>query len=74
MAYKVIVRENWCKGCYICISLCPKNVFEKAGLIDDRGIIVSKAVRPEDCIWLSPLKKRMSKPLRKGADICQRKK
>ncbi|HPE29525.1 MAG TPA: 4Fe-4S binding protein [Candidatus Mcinerneyibacteriales bacterium] len=50
MAYKVIVRENWCKGCYICISLCPKNVFEKAGLIDDRGIIVSKAVRPEDCI------------------------
>ncbi len=50
MSYKVTIRENWCKGCYICMSLCPKNVFEKAGKIDSRGIMTATAARPEDCV------------------------
>lgn len=50
MSYKVIIREEWCKGCYICKDLCPKDVFDKADDINDKGIVVSKANRQEDCI------------------------
>lgn len=38
------INREWCKGCGICVALCPKNVLE----LDDQD--KSKAVRPEDCI------------------------
>jgi len=25
---QVNVNENWCKGCRICVEVCPKDVFE----------------------------------------------
>ena len=24
---EIIVHEEWCKGCGICVSVCPKNVY-----------------------------------------------
>jgi 2-oxoglutarate ferredoxin oxidoreductase subunit delta len=39
-----LVNREWCKGCGICVQLCPKQVLE----LDDRGKAV--AVRPEACI------------------------
>ena len=24
--FTVVVDENWCKGCEICVAFCPKNV------------------------------------------------
>jgi len=24
--FKVIINEDWCKGCEICVVFCPKNV------------------------------------------------
>jgi len=41
--FKVIVNEDWCKSCEICVEFCPKNVFEMKGFY-------SHAVRPGDCI------------------------
>lgn len=38
------INRDWCKGCRICVSFCPKNVLE----LDSKDIAV--AVRPEDCI------------------------
>lgn len=38
------VNRDWCKGCSICIELCPKDVLE----LDDRE--KSVALRPENCI------------------------
>lgn len=40
----VLVRHEWCKGCGICISVCPKKVLEAAP--DGKAIVA----RPEDCI------------------------
>ncbi len=50
MGYKVEIREDWCKGCYICKELCPKNVFEKADDINEKGIVIIKAIREDECI------------------------
>ena len=36
--------EKWCKGCGLCIAICPKKVLE----LNDQ--VKSVAVRPEDCI------------------------
>jgi len=38
------VIPDWCKGCMICVNLCPKNVLE---LDEDNKIVIA---RPEDCI------------------------
>jgi 2-oxoglutarate ferredoxin oxidoreductase subunit delta len=39
-----VIRDNWCKGCGICVAFCPKNVLD----LDDREKAV--ASRIEDCI------------------------
>jgi len=42
MSEPVIVNEDWCKGCNVCIEFCPTNVFD---------LIKAKAVptRMDDC-------------------------
>ena len=39
---KVIVNESWCKGCEICVEVCPKDV-----LIMEN--FVAKVAKIEDC-------------------------
>lgn len=41
---ELVINRDWCKGCKICITFCPKQVLELDQL--DKAI----AVRPEDCI------------------------
>lgn len=38
------INRDWCKGCGICVTFCPKAVLEL-----DKGE-KARAVRPEDCI------------------------
>ena len=44
MAYEHNIEKDRCKGCGLCITVCPKNVLE----LDDAEKAV--AVRKEDCI------------------------
>ncbi len=30
--YRVIINQDWCKGCGICIFFCPKKILEAEGL------------------------------------------
>lgn len=39
-----IINREWCKGCGICVEMCPKSVLE----LDHKEKAV--AVRLEDCI------------------------
>lgn len=39
----VTIREDWCKGCNICVSVCPKGVLAKSR----KAPAVAK---PEECI------------------------
>ena len=38
------INRDWCKGCSICVELCPKNVLE----LDDQEKV--SALRTQDCI------------------------
>ncbi|KGP76860.1 ferredoxin [Desulfosporosinus sp. Tol-M] len=40
----VLVSENWCKRCGICIAFCPNKVLEN----DESGRVV--VAKPEQCI------------------------
>ena len=39
-----IINRDWCKGCGICVELCPKNVL---ALDDNEKVTVAN---PENCI------------------------
>lgn len=41
---EIIINQEWCKGCGICIELCPVNVLEF------NEADKSSVARPEDCI------------------------
>lgn len=47
---KVIVDELWCKGCEICINICPKNVFTLSSKRSKRGYLIAKATNIDQCI------------------------
>ncbi len=42
--FQVIVNGSWCKGCNLCVQICPKKVLE----LNDR--LTSYAARQDDCI------------------------
>ena len=46
----VNVEKELCKSCRICISVCPKNVFEITTHTNKKGYNYVAAMRPEDCI------------------------
>ncbi|MEO0102165.1 MAG: ferredoxin family protein [candidate division WOR-3 bacterium] len=27
--FKVLIRKEWCKGCFLCLQICPKKVFTR---------------------------------------------
>lgn len=42
--FDVLINKGWCKGCGLCIAVCPKKVLE----LNDR--VKCEAVRVADCI------------------------
>jgi 2-oxoglutarate ferredoxin oxidoreductase subunit delta len=41
---ELVINQDWCKGCGICVRFCPTKVLELNS--KDKA----EAVRPEDCI------------------------
>jgi len=50
MAYCYHIDENLCKGCGLCVSVCPKNVLEISGQVNAKGYFPACQARPQDCI------------------------
>ncbi len=44
------MRQEWCKGCSLCIDICPKGVFLNTEEISKRGFKVIKPIKEEKCI------------------------
>ena len=41
--FEHVIRKNWCKGCEICVALCPKSVLA----LSNGKVMVEK---PNECI------------------------
>ena len=49
---KLVIEENWCKGCGICAAFCPKGVLElRNGTvhIKDEGLCVTCGLCEQRC-------------------------
>lgn len=51
MAYNHIINPDRCKGCGLCVSICPKNVLEISDRVNAKGYFSVYQARPEDCIF-----------------------
>jgi len=47
--YKLIVNETWCKGCRICVDVCPTKTLEMVESPDRWEGVIVKVVRMDDC-------------------------
>ncbi|MBD3230174.1 MAG: 4Fe-4S dicluster domain-containing protein [Candidatus Lokiarchaeota archaeon] len=47
---KIEIDEDLCKGCELCISICPKNVIEKSNKTNREGYLLPIIKNSEDCI------------------------
>ncbi len=46
---KIIIDKRLCKGCGICVEFCPQKILELGDEIDERGLHLPTAVRPDEC-------------------------
>ena len=51
MAYVYFLDEEKCKGCGLCVTVCPKNVLEIKDKVSPKGYFPAYQARPEDCIY-----------------------
>ncbi len=40
-----------CKGCGLCVTVCPKNVLEITDQVNKKGYFPAHQARPEDCVY-----------------------
>ncbi len=51
MAYTHIIDKDRCKGCGLCVAICPKNVLELSREVNTKGYFPVFQARPEDCVY-----------------------
>lgn len=45
----IIIDEQYCKGCELCMHYCPKQILKKSGRRNAKGYVPPMAVDPEQC-------------------------
>jgi 2-oxoglutarate ferredoxin oxidoreductase subunit delta len=50
MAYEHCIETERCKGCGLCVAVCPKKVLELASEVNTKGYFPAFRARPDDCI------------------------
>ena len=51
MAYEHRIDKDRCKGCGLCVTVCPKNVLEIGTEMNTKGYFPAHQARPEDCVF-----------------------
>jgi 2-oxoglutarate ferredoxin oxidoreductase subunit delta len=51
MAYRHIIDNDRCKGCGLCVTICPKKVLEMSEEVNSMGYFPVHQARPDDCIF-----------------------
>lgn len=50
------INEQYCKGCSLCIYICPKKCYDEGKELSEKGYAVPLIARLEDCIDYKQLK------------------
>ncbi len=50
MDKSIIIDKLYCKGCQLCIEVCPKNVYDLSTERNTKGYLVPAVARLEDCV------------------------
>lgn len=45
----ITVNEEFCKGCGLCVAICPKQAMQLSEGMNSRGIHPAYLARPEEC-------------------------
>ena len=53
MAYLHVIDNDRCKGCGLCVTVCPKKVLEITDQVNAKGYFPAFQARPDDCIHCS---------------------
>ena len=51
MGYEHIIDKDTCKGCGLCVEVCPKKVLELSEEVNTMGYFPAHQARPEDCVF-----------------------
>ncbi|MCP1663205.1 MAG: ferredoxin family protein [Methanocalculus sp. MSAO_Arc1] len=46
---KLVIDETRCKGCNICVLVCPYTIFREGKRPNQKGVFVPELDRPERC-------------------------
>lgn len=46
---KIKLNQNWCKGCGLCIEVCPKNVYDREASVSAKGFRAITIKNPDAC-------------------------
>ena len=46
----VYIDGKICKGCQVCLYVCPKDVFEIGEEVNDKGFVIPKVAYQDQCI------------------------
>ncbi len=46
---RIDINDDWCKGCHICVGVCPRHVLETDEHRFVRAFHPVVVVRPDDC-------------------------
>ncbi len=48
--WRVVINEDYCKGCGICIMVCPRKCLDFAKYFNSKGYYPATLTKPDDCI------------------------
>lgn len=46
---KTVIDPKYCKGCNICVYICPKKCYTKGAELSERGYFAAVVSAPESC-------------------------
>lgn len=53
MEYEYFIDIDCCKGCGLCIDVCPKKVLDISKEVNTKGYFPAYQAHPRDCVYCS---------------------